>query len=248
MLIKGIYKIGLSGLIYPRDRLSNKYLKGTGVEVGAQSSPLHLSKRASVKYVDIVTREESIRKFPELNPKNLVNVDIVSDGFTLNGVPSGQFDFLVANHVLEHSPDPIGTVVQWLRVIKPGGILFCSVPDIEYCFDKGRAVTSYQHLLGDFEANGSGASEVLAERNKDHYREWLMISEPAILNRAVIPSEQFDKRMVEMAQSREEIHFHTFTPRSMRELFENLSGNILPGLQVLEMSAERNEIILIAKK
>ena len=243
-----IGKVGLLPLFYPRIRLAGKYLSGSGVEIGALAAPLKLPRNASAKYIDIATREESIRKFPELNPNDIVKVDYISNGFTLAGVPSSQFDFLIANHVLEHSPDPIGTLVQWHRVLKPRGMLFVALPTLEDCFDCGRQLTPYQHMLDDYEIACKGRFSELVERNKSHYREWLAVSEPAILKRPALPPDQAEKRIQEMADKQEEIHFHTFNMESVKEVFSRLSTTILPGLGIMEIVADRNEIIIIAKK
>jgi hypothetical protein len=59
-----------------------------------------------VRYVDYVTREENLRKFPELDPRTLVTPDIVDDGFVLANVPAESQQFVAANHVLEHASNP----------------------------------------------------------------------------------------------------------------------------------------------
>ena len=49
----------------------------------------------------------------------------------LEAVPHGeQFELAVLHHVLEHLPDPLGTVRNVARALVPGGQLFVSVPDL----------------------------------------------------------------------------------------------------------------------
>ena len=38
------------------------------------------------------------------------------------------FDRLIATHVLEHIPDPVKTLAEWNRVVKPGGIISILLP------------------------------------------------------------------------------------------------------------------------
>ena len=67
-------------------------------------------------------------------------MDVIDNGETLQTLPDARQDFVVANHFLEHCQDPIGTIVNHFRVLKPGGVLFMAVPDKRWSFDiTGRA-------------------------------------------------------------------------------------------------------------
>lgn len=245
---KCLAAIGLRDAFTLRSRLASKYLAGTGLEIGAMHRPLRVPSRAKVKYVDIATKAESVRKFPELNPRDIVDVEYVADGFTLEGLPEGRFDFLIANHVLEHSPDPIATLVRWHDVLKGSGILFCSVPIADMCFDKGRAITPYSHMLEDYRAGVGTDPAVARARNRDHYLDWLTISLPAIEGRAAPSAGALDGRIDDLAAESTEIHFHTFSPPSVRSLFEGVRRDVLPGLQVLEVADSGGEVIVVARK
>lgn len=232
-----------------RNGLARKYLTGSGLEIGAMHSPVKPPAGVRVSYVDVASREESIGKFPEIAADKVVPVDFVTDGFILENVPDGAFDFLIANHVLEHSPDPIGALVRWHQVLRPGGVIYCSVPLVDYHFDKGRPTTTYEHLREDYEAYRSGVRDVIDDRNRPHYREWVEISHPAVSGEPPPASEDVAARRAEaLLKKGEEIHFHTFTLRSARELFEKLGTDILPGLSVLEVVKGRGEAIVIARK
>jgi SAM-dependent methyltransferase len=245
---KALSRVGLRDAFTHRSRLAGKYLSGTGLEIGAMNRPLRAPSRAKVKYVDIATREESIRKFPELNPRDIVEVDYIADGFTLEGVPESGFDFLVANHVLEHSHDPVGTLVRWHGVLRDSGILYCSVPIAEMCFDKGRPITPFTHMLEDYLAGISRDPAVARELNLQHYLEWLTISLPAITGKPPPSNEELHQQAADLALRRTEIHFHAFSPQSVRELFEGVHREVLPGLQILEVSDSGGEVIVIARK
>ena len=60
-------------------------------------------------------------------------------------------DFIIANHFLEHTENPIGTIETHLGKLKPGGVLFYAVPDKRYTFDFRRPVTPIEHMVADYE-------------------------------------------------------------------------------------------------
>lgn len=248
ILRKAILTTGMDRYLFTRPRLSYKYLRGTGLEIGAMHAPLPVRRGVQVKYVDICTREESIRKFPELDPAALVQVDYVTDGFRLEGVPEGRFDFLAANHVLEHSPDPVSVLATWLRVLRPGGYLFLSVPRVDRSFDRGRILTKVEHILEDHRLTHAGGPDVLAERNRAHYEEWVRVSLPAIEGRAPESPEALARRAREFSDSRAEIHFHTFSESNVEALFRALEGKVLPELALEEIAVAKEEIVIIARK
>jgi SAM-dependent methyltransferase len=49
------------------------------------------------------------------------------------GVPSHAFDVVTAWDVIEHVPDPVLTMAEIYRVLKPGGSLLLSTPNSEAC-------------------------------------------------------------------------------------------------------------------
>lgn len=65
----------------------------------------------------------------KLNP-----VDIVRDMDDLYGIPDNSVSVLYSSHTLEHQSLAHGrveqTLAEWFRVIRPGGLVFISVPDI----------------------------------------------------------------------------------------------------------------------
>jgi len=42
--------------------------------------------------------------------------------------PDGQFDRLIATHVLEHIPNPVDVLREWNRVVRPGGLMSIVLP------------------------------------------------------------------------------------------------------------------------
>lgn len=212
-----------------REVFAWEYLKGEGLELGALHHPLPLPPSARVRYVDRLDVQGLRTHYPELKDLPLVSVDIVDDGEKLSNVPDGSQDFIVANHFIEHTQDPIGTIERFLDLLKPGGIIFMVVPDKRGTFDKRRALTTLEHLYRDHE-EGPEWSYV------SHYYDYVAgIWE----NSTKEEIEAEAKHLLEMKYS---IHFHVWThttfwqmlvairdryalPFDMNTLFYNESGS-----------------------
>lgn len=130
-------------------------LRGDGVEIGALASPLWLPTGARVTYVDKFTYEKLCAHNPDVPAARIVTPAIVCDTATLDGLADHAYDFLVACHLLEHAHDPIAALLAWHRVLRAGGRVVCIVPDARYTFDRGRPLTSLEHLLWDHANTGS---------------------------------------------------------------------------------------------
>jgi SAM-dependent methyltransferase len=150
-----------------RDRLARNLLVGDGVEIGAQYAPTQVDAgRARVEYVDAVSNAHLVERYG-LGDRPLVPLTHIVEGVELTPYADGTKDFLVAHHVLEHIDDPVGALVEWLRVLKDGGALFLSVPNFRgNWFDFRRTPPDKAHLALDH-ADAAGREA----RNLQHYRD-----------------------------------------------------------------------------
>lgn len=148
-----------------RAAFAKAYLSGDGIEIGALHQPLATPPQATVRYLDRMTTPNLRREYPELAEYDLTEVGIVDDGETLATVAADSQDFIIANHFLEHTEDPIGTIETHLGKLRPGGVLFYAVPDKRFTFDFRRPATPIEHMVTDHEEG--------AERSRaEHFREW----------------------------------------------------------------------------
>jgi SAM-dependent methyltransferase len=255
----GIFRPIRNLLFWPRQRLhlrrnarlhlAYRYLSGDGIEIGAMHFPSPVHRGMHVKYVDNTSLEDSIAKFPELQGQNLVRPDYIEDGFELASFQPESQNFVIANHVLEHSPNPFRALSNWVRVLRPGGCLLVSVPLAAKCFDSGRIETSLEHLLQDFQSN----PEQLASRNLEHYLEWLTVSEPAILlasnpNFRMGSAIEIQRRAEELCRSQAEIHFHTFSTASFENILRHFAAISPAGLNLLCVMETGGEVAAVLKR
>lgn len=101
-------------------RFSNRWLVGKGIDIGAGPDPL---KKEDWPLVTEVVAYD----------KSKGNVD----GQFLPEIKDSEFDFVHSSHCLEHLNNPRASLVNWLRVIKPGGFVVCTVPE-EFLYELGR--------------------------------------------------------------------------------------------------------------
>jgi GT2 family glycosyltransferase/glycosyltransferase involved in cell wall biosynthesis/SAM-dependent methyltransferase len=189
-----------------RKELSFRYIRGEGIEIGALHQSLPVPPNVTVHYVDRMDYEGLLEQYPEIPRDEIIPADIIDDAASLSTIPDKSWDFCICNHVLEHMRDPVGSFIQWLRVLKPGGILYLSVPDAKNPLDCGRPLTPLQHMIGDYAA----ASEA---NDRRHYLEC-----------AKYWSRTTDEKAAEIAESRwsqqYSIHYHVFDQALIIQLLE----------------------------
>jgi SAM-dependent methyltransferase len=217
-----------------RRRLAEQHLRGSGLEIGALHIPLRAPANVSVQYVDRFEVPELRRHYPELDIYDLVTPDIIDDGETLSTVAAGSTDFVIANHMIEHCEDPIGTLKTMLRVLKPGGVIYMAVPDCRFTFDRDRERTPLTHLLTDH-ADGAAGSR------RRHYVEWA-----EHIDRA--QGDQIAVRATELEQESYSIHFHVFTPNNFLELLLHCRTHLGMPLEVDALERNDHEFILILSR
>jgi SAM-dependent methyltransferase len=163
-----VFKSAEDSDAFVRDALradfANAYLKGQGVEIGAGDVPHRLPAGVEVAYYDKRSEAELAKVFgngqrPAPRPVASLHADF-----------PGSCDFLIAHHVLEHCADPIGELISWHKATRDGGVVVLSLPDSNFCPDRGRRVATIDHLLLD---HGLGRKETAFE-SKEHIYSFLL--------------------------------------------------------------------------
>jgi SAM-dependent methyltransferase len=189
----------------PARRRLQKYLTGTGIEIGALHNPMEIdSAGTTVRYVDRMSLDEQRRHYPELSGYSLVRPDIIASADSLPMLADGSQDFVIANHLLEHLPDPIGAMKEWYRVLRPGGTLFLALPDKRLTFDKDRPRTTLEHLIADHADGGAGS-------RFGHFEEY-----SRLVHRK--SGDELDRDVEDLLKRDYSIHFHVWIPEDIAEL------------------------------
>lgn len=217
-----------------RRRLASKHLHGAGIEIGALHTPLRLRRGVRVRYVDRLSNDRLREQYPEHANYEFVKVDLIDDGENLGALPPDSTDFIIANHFLEHCEDPIRTLQNHFRVLRPGATLYMAVPDKRRTFDRDRPVTTLEHVVRDY-------VEGPAWSRTSHYKEWAEHIDH-------VPWDHVPERARHLEEIRYSIHFHVWTPPELLELLLYCRRELSLGLDILALEANLHEFIAILRK
>ena len=126
------------------------------LEIGPSHNPVApRSAGWNTTVVDHADRAGLVAKYAHdrnVDTSRIEDVDFVWTEGSLDAlIPAdqhGTYDLLVASHVIEHFPDPVGVLVAAQKLLRPDtGMISLAVPDKRLCFDLFRAHTMTGKLL-----------------------------------------------------------------------------------------------------
>lgn len=125
---------------------------GHGIEIGPCHNPIASRKKGyNVHVIDHLDREGLIAKYRDhhIDLDRIEEVDFVwrGENYTDLTGKSKYYDWIIASHVIEHTPDFIGFLNNCDSVLKDDGVLSLVVPDKRYCFDHYRPVTGIARIV-----------------------------------------------------------------------------------------------------
>ena len=191
--------ISIGNATFNERRQAARFLHGLGIEIGPLHVPIEADKRVCrVKYIDRLTAPEVKTRFPELKDEDIVSPDIIFD-VALDGlspIADNSLDFVIASHLHEHVPNPLGLLKECYRVLRNNGVLYLAVPDKNYTFDRDRQRTTLAHLIKDMENNTTTVDE-------EHLVDWVINADKKKIPQDPMEKERMFKRDLERS-----IHVH----------------------------------------
>ena len=214
-----------------------------GLEIGPLASPRVRKDEGPVRYVDHASAAELRQKYGTNQGMRdrldeIVEVDYVLGATTTiaEAVASdAPFDYVIAAHVIEHIPDPVGWLEDLTHVLRPGGILSLIIPDKRYCFDINRSLTEVSDLV---DANLRGLRQPSFRQAYDFYSKAIggTVDTAAVwagtADYSLAVREDFDDpdvaaldacRHMQISDEFVDVHCHVFTPNSFLGLVEKLA-------------------------
>lgn len=123
-----------------------------GVEIGALTRPLVAKSEGNIFYVDHAgtnTLKDQYRLHHWVDTTQIVDVEGIWGNNSLQDCigPGRKVDYVVASHVIEHTPDMITWLGEIRAILVPNGTLRLAIPDRRYTFDYLRFETRVHDVL-----------------------------------------------------------------------------------------------------
>lgn len=110
---------------FKESALAHRYLDGLkGIEIGGSKH----NAFAIPGCINVDCERDNGHKAAEIALcGESLPVDVIAEGDNLP-FPDDSWDYVINSHVIEHMPDPVKAIAEWMRVVRDGGYLFFSVP------------------------------------------------------------------------------------------------------------------------
>ncbi len=133
-------------------RMGCSVTSGVGLEIGPLHVPVVRKDEGTIYYVNLFSTERLREKYKGarwLEIGNIVPVDFVIEEISYEDILSKvkTIDYIIASHILEHCPNPLGWLRCLAKIIQPKGIISLAIPDRRYTFDYYRRETTLTQLL-----------------------------------------------------------------------------------------------------
>lgn len=150
--------------------LADRYLRGLrGVELGGTAHNTFFLDTVNVDYVAVPDTSDAQRR----HAGRVMAVDVLAPAHALP-FADDSYDFVLASHTLEHIPDPVRALLEWVRVARR--YVFLLLPQRENHWDRLRLLTSVEELLDRYACG-------FDSRENRHWSVWTSASFVALCQR-----------------------------------------------------------------
>ncbi|MCK4494019.1 MAG: methyltransferase domain-containing protein [Methylococcales bacterium] len=207
-----------------------------GLEIGASHAPIASRKEGyNTLIVDAVSAEELRNKYKDIkiNTENIEHVNYIWQGESLSDLikEKGNFDYIVASHVIEHIPNFIDFFQQSHALLNSQGKLILAIPDKRKCFDYFRPISSTGHILQAFhEKKQSHAIAAIFDNHANHanykgYGSWFSSTNTAdVITLQSNVKAAYQKVLHTLSHHEyDDVHGWVFTPASFLLIIHDLT-------------------------
>lgn len=125
---------------------------GQGIEIGPCHNPVAPKRDGyNVHIIDRMSREGLLERYKDHPIKHEVieEVDFIWQGQSYAELTGKRdhYDWIIASHVIEHTPDLVGFLKECDSILKDDGVVSLIVPDKRYCFDHFRPISGLSKIV-----------------------------------------------------------------------------------------------------
>jgi SAM-dependent methyltransferase len=206
---------------------------GCGLEIGPSHRPIAAKRDGfNVHILDHLTKEKLIEIYQThgVDLEAIEEVDFVWNGESFSELTkvTKYYDWIIASHVIEHTPDLIGFLKDCDAILKDDGVISLVVPDKRYCFDRFRPLTGLSRIIdshyhqASLHSAGTVAEYYLNVVSKNGSIAWDV---NVVGEYGFIHSLEDARRGIDRVIENEEyidVHSWCFTPHSFRLIINDL--------------------------
>jgi len=142
----------------------------------------------------------------------------IADATDLAQLKDATYDFVLSSNCLEHVANPIKALTEWRRILKPNSALILVLPNKDSNFDHRRPITSFEHLLEDF-------NNEISEKDLTHLNEILSLHDLS-MDPPAGSLENFKMRSLDNYRNRT-LHHHVFDLDLMRLMLQHVGFEVI---------------------
>ncbi|MCW3123298.1 MAG: hypothetical protein JWQ38_2790 [Flavipsychrobacter sp.] len=208
------------------------------LEIGPFYTPV--VKGEKVKYFDVLSNAELIERAKEHKypVENVPFIHFVEPQGNLD-IVNEQFDAVVSSHNMEHQPDLVDHLQKIEKILMPGGLYFCMIPDKRYCFDHFMPETTIADIISRNIARVKVhyLKSVIEHRalttHNDPPRHWAGDHGPRYSRDISYLIKEAIKEYNEANGSYIDVHAHYFTPQRFSDIISELNDLQLTKLKII---------------
>lgn len=230
----------------------------SALEIGALNTPTIRPGECQTWFMDWFHTDELVAKHAD-NPKveihDIVAVDYVIKSRDFAHHVDREVDMVIANHVIEHIPDPIHWLSEVSRLVTRNGHLLLAVPDRRYTFDYFRRESDAVEMLMANEERrerataGDIARHLYFFTDVTHTEIW-ETGPPVRFVPNMSLNDALDEAQV-VSQEYTDVHCWVFTTESFLRTFDSLrsSGHVEWEIEAFEgVQPGQNEMRLLLRR
>lgn len=213
-----------------KDTYINTLKKLSGIEIGGPS--LFFSNKgllpiySKIKNLDGCNFSDNTVWEGQLNAGNTykylkdkpAGVQYITEGNDLKPIHDSTYDFLLSCHNLEHFANPLKALYEWKRIVRNNGYLLLVLPNKEKTFDRNRPVTTFEHLVEDYQNE-------MPETDTTHFEEVIALHD-VDMDAGIASKQALAERTYKNIENRC-VHHHVFDAALVKEMLEKTGFEII---------------------